>query len=149
MLRPGVEAPDFVLRDQNNQQVRLSDFRGIRKVLLIFYPLAFTSVCRGELADVQKHLAGIDEVQALTVSVDSVFAHKVWAMQEGYGFPLLADFWPHGAVARAYGVLDEERGVADRGTFVIDRDGVIRFAERNPPGEPRDQAVWRKALTAA
>ncbi|NUT33494.1 MAG: peroxiredoxin [Hamadaea sp.] len=149
-LQPGTVAPDFVLKDQNNQEIRLSDLRGRKNVLLVFYPLAFTGVCQGELGRIRDHLGDFasDTVQLLTVSVDSVYAHKVWASAEGYEFPLLADFWPHGAVARAYGVFDETRGVAQRGTFVVDRDGLIRYAEVNPPGEPRDQDNWRKALAA-
>jgi peroxiredoxin (alkyl hydroperoxide reductase subunit C) len=144
----GTEAPDFVLKDQNNQEVRLSDFRGKRNVLLVFYPLAFTGVCQGELCEVRDNLNEYvnDNVQVLTVSVDSVFAHKVWADREGFQFPLLSDFWPHGAVAKAYGVFDEERGIANRGTFIIDKSGIVRFAEMNLPGEPRDQQAWRKAL---
>jgi peroxiredoxin (alkyl hydroperoxide reductase subunit C) len=147
-LEVGAQAPDFNLKDQNNQPVRLSDFRGRRVVLLVFYPLAFTGVCRSELAEVQENLSAYvnEDVQVLTVSVDSVFSHKVWADREGYDFPLLADFWPHGAVARAYDVFNEASGSAYRGTFVIDRDGVIRFAEMNQPGEARDQSGWREAL---
>jgi peroxiredoxin (alkyl hydroperoxide reductase subunit C) len=148
MIKAGETAPDFALKDQNNQEVRLADFRGRRTVLLVFYPLAFTRVCQGELCEVRDNLNDFvnDGVQVLTVSVDSVFAHKVWAEQEGYEFPLLADFWPHGTVASAYGVFDEERGIANRGTFVIDREGVVRFAEMNMPGQARDQDAWRKAL---
>lgn len=144
----GQEAPDFVLKDQNNQQVQLSDFRDRRNVLLVFYPLAFTGTCQGELCEVRDNLNDFvnDDVQVLTVSVDSVYAHKVWAEREGYQFPLLSDFWPHGAVAQAYGVFDDVRGIANRGTFLIDREGVVRFAEMNTPGEARDQAAWRKAI---
>jgi mycoredoxin-dependent peroxiredoxin len=144
----GAEAPDFVLKDQNNQEVRLSDFRGSRNVLLVFYPLAFTGTCQGELCSVRDNLNDFvnDSVQVLTVSVDSSPAHKVWAEREGYQFPLLADFWPHGEVARRYGVFNEERGIANRGTFIIDRSGVVRFAEENPPGQARDQDTWRKVL---
>jgi peroxiredoxin (alkyl hydroperoxide reductase subunit C) len=149
-LAPGTSAPDFALRDQNNQRVRLADVRRGRDVLLVFYPFAFTGVCRGELAGIQEDLGsfGNDAVQVLTISVDSVFAHKVWAEREGYEFPLLADFWPHGAVASAYGVFDASRGVAERATFVVDRAGVIRFAEVNPPGVARDLGRWRAALAA-
>jgi peroxiredoxin (alkyl hydroperoxide reductase subunit C) len=149
-LAPGAAAADFVLRDQNNQEVRLADVRGGRDVLLVFYPAAFTGVCRGELAGIQQDLGFFinDAVHVLTISVDSVFAHKVWATQEGYEFPLLADFWPHGAVASAYGVFDSARGVAERATFVVDRSGVIRFAEVNPPGVARDVGRWREALAA-
>ena len=147
-IEVGAEAPDFVLKDQNNQDVRLSDFRGKKNVLLVFYPLAFTGTCQGELCEVRDNLNEYvsDDVQVLTVSVDSVFAHKVWTDQQGFQFPLLADFWPHGAVAKAYGVFNEEKGFANRGTFVIDKAGIVRFAEMNLPGERRDQSAWRKAL---
>ncbi|OLB73775.1 MAG: peroxiredoxin [Actinobacteria bacterium 13_2_20CM_2_71_6] len=147
-IEVGASAPDFVLKDQNNQEVRLSDFRGVKNVLLVFYPLAFTGTCQGELCQVRDNLPDFvnDDVQLLTVSVDTSYTHKVWADREGYDFPMLADFWPHGAVAKAYGVFNEERGYANRGTFLIDRDGVVRYAEMNLPGEARDQNAWRKAL---
>ena len=147
-IEVGAEAPDFVLKDQNNQEVRLSDFRGKRTVLLVFYPLAFTGICQGELCEVRDNLNEYvsDDVQVLTVSVDSVYAHKIWADREGYQFPLLADFWPHGGVAQAYGVFNEAFGIANRGTFIIDKEGIVRYAEMNSPGEARDQDAWRKAL---
>jgi peroxiredoxin (alkyl hydroperoxide reductase subunit C) len=145
----GVEAPDFTLKDQNGQEVQLSSFRGVKNVLLVFYPLAFTGTCQGELCSVRDHLNDFvnDHVQVLTLSVDSSPAHKVWAEREGYQFPLLADFWPHGGVAQAYGVFNEERGYANRGTFLIDTAGVVRFAEMTGPGQPRDQDGWRKAIS--
>lgn len=148
-IEVGTVAPDFLLKDQNNQEVRLSDFRGKRTVLVIFYPLAFTGTCQGELCQMRDNLGDFvnEDVQVLTISVDSPYAHKVWADREGYDFPMLADFWPHGAVAQAYGVFNEERGFANRGTFLVDREGVIRFAEMNQPGQARDQDAWRKALS--
>ncbi|MEU7847328.1 peroxiredoxin [Micromonospora parva] len=151
LIEVGAEAPDFVLKDQNNQEVRLSDFRGRRCVLLVFYPLAFTGICQGELSEIRDNLDEYanDDVQVLTVSVDSVYSHKIWADREGYQFPMLADFWPHGAVAQAYGVFNDVAGFANRGTFVIDRAGVVRFAEMNGPGEARDQQGWRKAVAEA
>ena len=144
----GAQAPDFLLKDQNNQEVRLSDFRDRKNVLLVFYPLAFTGTCQGELRQLRDNLGDFmsDSIQVLTVSVDSVFAHKVWADREGYEFPLLADFWPHGAVAQAYGVFNPERGYANRGTFVIDRSGIIRFAEMNGTGQARDHEQYAKVL---
>lgn len=147
-IEVGAEAPDFLLRDQNNQEVRLSDYRGRQNVLLVFYPLAFTGTCQGELCEVRDNLNEYvnDDVQVLTVSVDSVYSHKVWAEREGFEFPLLSDFWPHGAVAQEYGVFNAERGFSNRGTFIIDKAGVVRFAEQNMPGEARDQLAWRKAL---
>jgi peroxiredoxin len=145
----GTQAPDFTLKDQNNQEIRLADLRGRKHVLLVFYPLAFTGICQGELQEVRDNLAEYQNssVQVLTVSVDSVYSHKVWAEQEKFTFPLLADFWPHGAVASSYGVFNEITGVANRGTFVIDVDGVVRFAEMTRPGEPREQKAWRQTLT--
>src|SRR4029453_12261240 len=106
----GSRAPDFTLKDQNNQHVRLADFHGRKAVLLVFYPLTFTGTCRGELAAVRDNLPDFanDTVQVLAVSVVSVYAHKVWSLQQGFEFPLLADFWPHGGVARAYEVFDDE-----------------------------------------
>ena len=74
--------------------------------------------------------------------------HKVWATQSSFTFPVLSDFWPHGAVAQSYGVFNDDTGFANRGTFVVDRSGVIRFAEMKQPGEARDQAVWTDALKA-
>ena len=149
-IEVGAEAPDFLLKDQNNQEVRLSDFRGRKTVLLVFYPLAFTGICQGELCEVRDNLNEYvnDDVQVLTVSVDSVYAHKIWADREGYQFPLLADFWPHGAVAQAYGVFNDKAGFANRGTFLIDIDGVVRFAEHHGPGRARDQEAWRTAIAS-
>ncbi|HEV8278626.1 MAG TPA: peroxiredoxin, partial [Streptosporangiaceae bacterium] len=131
-------------------EVRLADFRGRKAVLLVFYPLAFTGTCRGELSEIRDNLPDYanDQVQVLTVSVDSPYSHKVWSIQEGFEFPLLADFYPHGAVAQAYGVFNETVGFANRGTFLIDADGVVRFAEMLGPGESRDQRGWREALAA-
>ncbi|HEY6595122.1 MAG TPA: peroxiredoxin [Asanoa sp.] len=144
----GTSAPEFTLKDQNNQDVRLSSYRGRSAVLLVFYPLAFTGTCGGELAAIQAGLPDFqnDAVQVLTVSVDSTYSHKVWADREGWDFPMLADFWPHGGVAAAYGVFNEAAGFADRGTFLVDRSGVIRFAEHVGPGAARDPQAWRDAI---
>ncbi len=146
----GDRAPDFTLRDQNNQEVTLSDFRGRRNVVLLFYPLTFTGICQGELCAIRDDLATFqnDDVQVLAVSVDSTYAHKVWADQQGYDFPLLADFWPHGGVARAYGVLNEAKGLALRATFVIDKEGVVRWAVVNAVPDARDHAEYAKALAS-
>jgi peroxiredoxin len=150
VLAPGAEAPDFTLKDQHGRPVRLSSFLGIKDVLLVFFPLAFTPVCRGELDAIQERLAEYenDRTRTLAISVGPPPTHKVWATQSGFTFPLLSDFWPHGAVARAYGVFDEASGFANRGTFLVGRDGVIGFAECKQPGEPRDQKWWTEALAA-
>jgi mycoredoxin-dependent peroxiredoxin len=144
----GSSAPDFTLKDQNNQEVRLAQFRGRKPVLLVFYPLTFTGTCQGELTEIQQNLDEFGDVQVLAASVDSVYAHKVWALDRGFDFPLLADFWPHGAVARSYDVFDAGTGVAGRGTFLIDAAGVIRFAELAGPGEARDQKRWHAEIAA-
>jgi peroxiredoxin (alkyl hydroperoxide reductase subunit C) len=146
----GSIAPDFSLRDQNRQLVTLSSFRAQRAVLLVFYPLAFTGICTGELCTVRDDLATYqnDRVQIVAVSVDSPYAHKIFAEREGYDFPLLADFWPHGAVAQAYGVFNDRLGYANRGTFLIDAEGIVRFAEMNDPSQGRDAQQWRAAIEA-
>jgi peroxiredoxin (alkyl hydroperoxide reductase subunit C) len=146
----GSEAPDFTLKDQNNQDVTLSSFRGRRSVLVVFYPFAFSGLCSGELCAVRDDLGDFqnDDVQILAVSVDHPYALKAWSQAEGFDFPLLSDFWPHGAVARSYGVFNEARGMAVRGTFLVDTAGIVRFAEVNGPGERRDQNGWRTAVAA-
>lgn len=147
-VQVGDTAPDFTVKDQNNQQVTLSSFRGNKHVLLVFYPFAFSRVCTSELCMVRDDLPSFqnDDVQLLAVSTDPTYTLKAWAGSEGYQFPLLSDFWPHGDVAKEYGVFDESRGMAVRGTFLVDRDGVVRFAEVNRPGEARDQNAWKSAL---
>jgi len=146
----GTEAPDFTLKDQNNQEVTLSSFRGERAVLVVFYPFAFSGICTSELSAVRDDLPSFqnDDVQILAVSVDHPFALKAWAGVESYEFPLLADFWPHGKAAQDYGVFNADAGFALRGTFLVDKTGVVRFAEVNGPGEARDQDAWKKALAA-
>jgi peroxiredoxin len=150
MIAVGDEAPDFTLRDQNNEQVTLSSFRGEKAVLMIFYPLAFTGICTGELCRVRDELPAFqnDDVQVLTISVDSAYSHKIFAEREGYYFPLLSDFWPHGAVAQAYGVFNDKTGFSNRGTFLVDREGIVRFAEMNSPGDGRDPSAWQAAIKA-
>jgi len=145
LIQVGDEAPDFTLRDQNREEFTLSALRGKKAVLIVFYPFAFTGVCTGEVCAIQKELPRLqtDDVQVLSVSVDSPFAHKVWAQREGFEFPLLSDFWPHGAVAQAYGVFNDKAGMALRGTFLIDKQGVIRFKQIGPltPDVLRDKIL--------
>jgi peroxiredoxin len=150
VVEPGEPAPEFTLKDQHNQDVSLADFRSVKNVVLMFYPYAFTRVCHGELHEVQDALALLenDDVQVLTVSVDTVFAHRVWGEQEGFTFPLLADFWPHGAVAQKYGVFDDQRGCAIRGTFLVDRAGVVRWVDVQPVPDARDLDALLSALAA-
>ena len=146
----GQEAPDFELKDQHGQPVRLSGFRGAKNVVLVFYPLAFSGVCSGELHAMRDDFPEVtrDDVELLTASVDSSYTHRAWADQENFGFALLSDFWPHGGVAKLYGVFDENRGVATRGTFIIDKSGVVRWKVVNPIPQARDIAEYQKALAA-
>jgi peroxiredoxin len=144
----GGSAPDFELKDQHGTPVKLSDFRGNKDVVLVFYPLAFSGICTGELCTIRDELPtlGGDDVQVIAVSVDSMFAHRAWGEQENYEFPLLSDFWPHGAVAESYGVFDADKGLATRGTFIIDKQGVVRWKVENAIPDARDISEYRKAL---
>ncbi len=146
----GEQAPDFELPDQHGTPVRLSSFRGAKHVVLIFYPLAFSGVCSGELAAIRDDFgeSSREDVEVLTVSVDSTFAHRSWSDAEHFEFALLSDFWPHGAVATLYGVFDSERGIATRGTFIIDSGGVVRWKVVNPIPQARDLADYSKALAS-
>jgi peroxiredoxin len=148
MVDVGQPAPDFALKDQNNQVVTLADLRGHKNVLLVFYPYAFTRVCEGELCAIRDDLGSFqnDDVQVMTVSVDTPYANRVWAEREGFTFPMLSDFWPHGAVSRAYGCFSETRGCSTRGSYVIDRDGVLRWQVVNAIPDARDQDEYLKVL---
>ncbi len=147
-LEAGQQAPDFELKDQTGQPVKLSDYQGKKAVVLVFYPFTFTGTCQAELCSIRDSIETFqnDDVQTLAVSCDTPFSHKVWAEQQGYQFPLLADFWPHGTVATAYGVFNEALGAAERGTFVIDKDGTIVYSIHNGLGEARDNAAYVDAL---
>lgn len=150
MIEVGAQAPDFTLRDQNNEEVSLSSFRGSKAVLVVFYPLAFTGICTGELSAIRDDLGTFqnDDVQVLTISVDSPYSHKIFTDREGYDFPLLSDFWPHGAVAAAYGVLSDEVGIALRGTFLVDVDGIVRWSVLHGIPDARDVDDYKTAIAA-
>jgi mycoredoxin-dependent peroxiredoxin len=150
MLSVGTRAPDFSLRDQNQQPVSLQDYRGAKNVLLVFFPLAFTGVCQGELDRIRDNLPDFenDDTQTLAISVGPPPTHKIWATENGFTFPVLSDFWPHGAVSQAYGIFNDDAGFSNRGTFVVDRSGIVQFAEMKQPGEARDQKLWTDALAA-
>ena len=136
----GDEAPDFTLRDQFGQDVRLSDFRGRKAVVLMFFPFAFTGVCTGELSGVRDRLDEFltFDTEVLAISTDATYSLRVFADTDGLNFPLLSDFWPHGAVASSYGVFDAEIGVARRSSFVVDKAGVISWAVHHELPRARD-----------
>ena len=149
-LQVGEQAPDFALKNQHGETVRLSQFRDKQAVVVVFYPWAFSGVCGGELHDLQKHLDEFqnDDVAVLTISTDAMYALRAFADREGFTFPMLQDFWPHGEVASSYDVFDAKVGVALRATFVIDRAGVLRWTVTNAIGDARELDDYRAALAA-
>ncbi len=146
----GETAPDFTLSNQYGEQISLSDFQGRKNVVVMFYPFAFTGTCTRELGVLRDRPADFDNDDTVTLSIscDSVPSLKVFSMQENLTHHLLSDYWPHGEVSRAYGVFLEDKGFATRGTFVIDKEGVIRWLVVNPPGEGRDADHYAAALAA-
>ena len=144
----GAQAPDFTLRDQHGQQLTLSSFRGSRAVLVVFYPFAFSGVCTGELTGFRDRLGDFetDDSTLVAVSCDPVFAIRAFADRDALFFPLLSDFWPHGAVTSAWGVLDERTGGPRRSSYVVDRDGTIAWSMHNEPGDARDLDAQAQAL---
>lgn len=144
----GQQAPDFELRDQHGQTVALSTFRGAKAVVLMFYPFAFSRVCTGELSEIRDNLDRFqsDDVQVLALSCDPMFTLRAFADQDRLTFPLLSDFWPHGAVSNSYGVFDSERGCSARSTFIVDQQGVLRWSVHNPMREARDLAEYERVL---
>ena len=149
-LSVGSVAPDFELKDQHGAKVSLSSFKGNKNVVVLFIPFAFTGTCTGELCAIRDDLAAFqnDDVQVIAISCDSPFTQKVFAEQEGYKFPMLADFWPHGAAAKAYQIFNEDLGCALRGTFIIDKTGVIRWAVVNGLGDARNNGDYKAAIAA-
>ena len=149
-LSVGATAPDFELKNQYGELVKLSSFKGEKSVVLLFIPFAFTGTCTGELCAIRDDLAAFqnDNVQVLAVSCDSPFTQKMFAEQEGYKFPVLADFWPHGAAAKAYGIFNEDLGCAMRGTFIIDKEGIIRWPVVNGLGDARNNGDYKTAIAA-
>jgi mycoredoxin-dependent peroxiredoxin len=146
-LSVGDTAPEFSLRDQDKQEVSLAELRGT-PVLLVFYPFAFSGLCTGELCQLRDELADYTAagVKVLAISTDPTFSLKAFREQQGFDFPLLSDFWPHGATAEAYEAFNEKAGMALRATFLVDADGKVAFAEVNSPGDVREQSGWKNAV---
>ncbi|MCW2797759.1 peroxiredoxin [Nocardioides sp.] len=149
-LTLGGPAPDFTLRDQFGQDVTLSSYRGVKAVAILFYPYAFSGVCTGEMAEVRDRLDEFltFDTEVLAISCDPTYSLRAFADQDGLNFPLLSDFWPHGEVARAYDVFDERKGCPRRSSYVIDRDGLVRWAVHNPGPQGRDLDEHLKQLNA-
>ena len=149
-LSVGEAAPDFELKNQYGELVKLSSFKGEKNVVVLFIPFAFTGTCTGELCAIRDDLAAFQNynVQVLAISCDSPFTQKIFAEQEGYKFPVLADFWPHGAAAQAYGIFNADLGCALRGTFIIDKAGIIRWSVVNGLGDARNNGDYKSAIAA-
>jgi peroxiredoxin len=149
-LTVGSIAPDFELKDQHGEKVSLSSFKGTKNVVVLFIPFSFTGTCTGELCAIRDDLAAFqnDDVQVLAISCDSKNTQKIFAEKEGYKFPVLSDFWPHGATAKAYQIFNEDLGCALRGTFIIDKTGVIRWAVVNGLGDARNNGDYKAAIAA-
>jgi peroxiredoxin len=126
-IRTGDRAPEFDLEETSDRRVRLSDYSGRRNVLLVFHPFAFTPVCEEEALDLQENLDSFRNAQTevVFVSCDSAAARQAWRRQLGAEYVFASDFWQHGAAAKAYGVFDEESGAPVRGTFLIDKQGIV------------------------
>lgn len=127
----GEQAPEFDLEEAAGRpRVRLADYRGRRNVLLVFHPFAFTSVCTEEALDLQENLESFRnaDTDVVFVSCDTSAARQAWKQELGATYVFASDFWRHGAAARAYGVFNEETGAPVRGTFLIDKDGVVIWA---------------------
>ncbi|WP_229661035.1 redoxin domain-containing protein [Marmoricola endophyticus] len=139
-LEVGDRVPEMVLEDQHRRSVDLRRLTEDRAVLVVFYPFAFSGICSGELTGLRDRLGELetDDCTLLTVSCDPVYTLRAAADRDGLFFPLLSDFWPHGEVARRFGVFDESRGCADRSSFLVGRDGLVRWAVHNPVGKARD-----------
>ena len=144
----GARAPDLSLPDQHGRVVRLSDAVADRHALLVFYPFAFSSICTGELLEIQLNIDEFvnDRVQVYGVSCDPTHALRAWAAHEGYRFPLLSDFWPHGEASRAFGVFDETSGMSVRGTFLVTPSMEVRWSLVHGPGEAREIGVLHEAV---
>ena len=149
-LTIGQAAPELNLMDQHGTQVSLSSFKGKKNVVVLFYPFAFSGICTGELCALRDDLAAFqnDNVQLLAVSCDPMYAQRAFAEQEGYKFPVLADFWPHGGAAKAYGVFDDARGCAVRGTFIVDKNGNLVWQIVNGLGDARNLVEYKSALAS-
>jgi mycoredoxin-dependent peroxiredoxin len=145
----GEPAPEFELKNQHGELVSLSALRG-KKAVIVFYPFAFSGVCTGELTAIQDRLGDFDSDHVTTVgiSVDHMYSLRAYADRDRLTFDLLSDYWPHGAVARSYGVFNDQVGCADRGTFILDRAGILRWQVRHGIPDARDLAEYQSALAA-
>jgi mycoredoxin-dependent peroxiredoxin len=144
----GHEAPDFELKNQHGESVSLRSYRGSHRVVLVFFPYAFSRVCSGEMHALSSQLPDFanSNTQLIAVSCDHMFSLRAFADQDRLGFPILSDFWPHGAVSKSYGVFDPGHGCADRGTFIIDSTGVLRWSVHHEMSDARSVEDYKAVL---
>jgi len=147
-LSIGSPAPEFELTNQHGEKISLASFKGKKNVVLVFFPFSFSGICTGELCALRDDLSLFqnDSVELLAISCDSVVVQRAYAEKEGYTFSVLSDFWPHGDASKAYGIFNDARGCPTRGTFVIDKEGILRWQVLNPMGEARHLEDYKAAL---
>lgn len=150
VLSVGEVAPHFRLTDQNGSGFSSADILARKNLLVVFFPFAFSGICTGELSQIRDDLGAFvaDDIDVVAISCDSLFALRAWADAQAYFFPILSDFWPHGEVARAFGIFDEQGGFARRGTFLLDTTGTVRWALVRELGQTRDLTAFRATLAA-
>jgi len=147
-IEVGQKAPDFTLKDQNQKEISLKDFRG-KNIVLAFYPLDFSPVCSKEHACFHDDFSQFQGLNAdvLGISVDSVWAHRAFAEKLGIKYPLLADFHPKGEVAKKFGLYLEEKGITNRATVIIDKEGIVRYVQIYDIPQQRDNKELVDVLT--
>lgn len=146
----GQPAPRFTLPDQNGEPVPLVDLAG-SKTLVVFIPFPFTSICDGEVCAIRDDLVDLSDLEArvVVVTCHARPTNARWADEHGFDFPVVSDFWPHGEVSREYATFNEKMGVANRTTFVIDADGIIRqIIASGSLGTAREHDEYAEALAA-
>jgi mycoredoxin-dependent peroxiredoxin len=146
----GQPAPDFTLRDTQNNEVSLSDLKG-SKAIIAFIPFPNTGICDGEACALRDDYSELskDGSKVVIISCHARPLLGLWAAQNNIAFPVLADFWPHGAVAQAYGCFNDQLGVSMRASYVLDANGVVKeIIQTGSLGEARDEAAYAKALAA-
>ena len=148
VLPVGATAPDFLLSDQHGEELSLHELLEAGPVCLVFVPFAFSRICTGEFAELSTHEERFATrgVRLIGVSVDSVWALRAWADDEGFSFSILSDFWPHGSVARAYDAFVDETGAAARASLLIGVDRRVAWTAETPRGEGRPLAGYLAAL---
>ncbi|MEP6665234.1 MAG: peroxiredoxin [Nocardioidaceae bacterium] len=147
-LEIGQPAPQFSLRSQHGESVSLADHVGKKNVVLVFYPFAFSGVCTGELCEIRDQITDFSDERTaiLAISCDPMHALRAFSERDGLEFPLLSDFWPHGAVSKAYDNFNERLGCSGRATYVIDREGTLRWLVENKIPQARNIDDYRKVL---